>query len=258
VRRYYRPFLLGILALISLAGCVGSPRVPPIDSSGSGVPVPATIAGLPGPPPTPIFAPAPTSTLSAVRPTPTHLASATPAPAPPAASNRTVFVIVMENHNWAQIAGSKSAPYLNGTLLPAASYATHYYNPPGIHPSEPNYLWLEAGTNFGIRNDNAPATNHQATKQHLVSLLTAQGLTWKAYQEGISGTRCPLSANGLYAPKHNPMVFFDDVTNHNSATSASCIAHERPYTELAAIPGWRARCRPSCTRQPIRPAASSS
>jgi phospholipase C len=140
----------------------------------------------------------------------------------------------MENHNWSQIAGSRSAPYLNSTLLPAASYATRYYNPSGVHPSEPNYLWLEAGTNFGIRDDSAPATNHQATTQHLVSLLTAGGLTWKAYQEGISGSRCPVAAGGLYAPKHNPMVYFDDVTNHNSPSSAYCIAHERPYSELAA------------------------
>ncbi len=30
------------------------------------------------------------------------------------------------------------------------------------------------------------------------------------------------------------MVYFDDVTNTNSATSAYCIAHVRPYTELSA------------------------
>jgi phospholipase C len=143
-----------------------------------------------------------------------------------------VFVIVMENHNWAEIQDSPSAPYLNHTLLPMASYATQYYNPPGVHPSEPNYLWLEAGTNFGIANDAAPAANHQATTRHLVSLLTAQGWTWKAYEEGISGTICPLTARGLYAPKHNPMVFFDDVTGTNSTHGAYCLAHERPSQEL--------------------------
>ena len=59
----------------------------------------------------------------------------------------------MENHNWSDIKGNASAPYINTTLLPQASYAQQYYNPPGIHPSLPNYLWLEAGTNFGISND---------------------------------------------------------------------------------------------------------
>jgi hypothetical protein len=139
----------------------------------------------------------------------------------------------MENHNWSDIKGSNSAPYINSTLLPIASHAEQYYNPPGIHPSEPNYVWLEAGTNFGISNDANPALNHQSTSQHLVSLLNHAGISWKSYQEGISGTVCPLTGIGNYAPKHNPMIFFDDVTNTNDPHSAYCIAHVRPLTELA-------------------------
>src|SRR5437762_2618300 len=82
-------------------------------------------------------------------------------------SVKTVFIILMENHNWSEIKGNPSAPYLNNTLLPMASRAEQYFNPPGIHPSLPNYLWLEAGTNFNILNDNAPSVNHQSTTDHL-------------------------------------------------------------------------------------------
>ena len=146
---------------------------------------------------------------------------------------QTVFLILMENHNWSSIAGSASAPYLNNTLLPMASSALNYQNPPGMHPSEPNYLWLEAGTNFGVLNDSAPSVNHQSTSQHLVTLLQNSGVSWRSYQEGISGSTCPLANSGLYAPKHNPMVFFDDVTNTNNASSANCISHVRPFTQLA-------------------------
>ena len=148
---------------------------------------------------------------------------------------QTVFMIVLENHDWSSIAGSSSAPYVNGTLLPQASYATQYFNPPGNHPSEPNYLWLEAGDNLGVSDDSAPSANHQATHDHLVRYLEAAGVSWRSYQEGISGTDCPLTANSatLYAPKHNPMVFFDDVTDGNDAGSQECIAHVRPYAELA-------------------------
>jgi hypothetical protein len=145
-----------------------------------------------------------------------------------------VFIILMENHNWSAILNNASAPYINQTLLPMASFANQYFNPPGIHPSEPNYLWLEAGTGFGIANDLAPASNHQSTTSHLVTLLADAGISWKSYQEDISGTVCPLTNEGLYAPKHNPMVFFDDVTNTNDPGSAYCIAHVRPYTELDA------------------------
>jgi hypothetical protein len=155
-------------------------------------------------------------------------------PTPTAAtSNKTVFLILMENHNWLDIKHNPSAPYINNTLLPMASYAEQYFNPPGNHPSEPNYLWLEAGTNFGIYNDADPEANHQSTTQHLVTLLNNAHISWKSYQESISGTVCPLTGNGLYAPKHNPMVFFDDVTNTNDPNSSYCIAHVRPYTELA-------------------------
>ena len=146
---------------------------------------------------------------------------------------KTVFLILMENHNWSDIKGSSSAPYINNTILPMASYAEQYYNPPGNHPSEPNYLWLEAGTNFGIFDDNDPIINHQGTKQHLVTLLSNTGISWKSYQEGISGKDCPLTENGVYAPKHNPMVFFDDITGGNNPSSATCIANIRPYSELA-------------------------
>lgn len=140
----------------------------------------------------------------------------------------------MENHNWSSIENSVSAPYINNTLLPIASYAKQYYNPPSIHPSEPNYLWLEAGTNFGISNDLGPLINHQSTPNHLVTLLNNTGISWKSYQEDITGTVCPLTGQGRYAPKHNPFVFFDDITNTNDPNSAYCIAYVRPYTELAA------------------------
>ncbi len=145
----------------------------------------------------------------------------------------TVFLIVMENHDWSKIKANSSAPYINDVLLPMASHAEQYYNPPHLHPSEPNYLWLEAGTSFGITNDNDPHDNHQSTRLHLVTLLDKAGISWKSYQEGISGKDCPLVGTGHYAPKHNPMIFFDDVTDTNQPDSAFCIAHVRPYSELA-------------------------
>jgi phospholipase C len=138
----------------------------------------------------------------------------------------------MENHNWSEIKGNPDAPYINNTLLPMASYAQQYYNPPGLHPSEPNYLWLEAGTNFGVIDDGPPSANHQSSTMHLTTLLNQAHISWKSYQEGIDGTSCPLSDSGLYATKHNPMIFFDDVTEDNNPQSAYCIAHVRPYSEL--------------------------
>jgi hypothetical protein len=138
-----------------------------------------------------------------------------------------VFIILMENHNWSTIKGSANAPYINNTLLPIASYCEQYYNPPNLHPSEPNYLWLEAGTNFGILNDNPPANNHQATTNHFVTQLNNAGISWKTYQESITGTTCPTADAPPYYVRHNPFAFFDNVT------SANCTSVMRPFTELA-------------------------
>ena len=175
-------------------------------------------------------------------------AAAKPLASKPAATHniQTVFIILMENHNWTgdgwiDIKENPQAPYINNTLLPMASHAENYFNPPKLHPSLPNYLWLEAGTNFGILNDATPARNSQSTTRHLVTLLKDAGIPWKAYQEDIDGKTCPLVDEGpkdesnslLYAPKHNPFVYFDDVTGKQNPNSPYCIAHIRPYSELA-------------------------
>jgi len=152
-----------------------------------------------------------------------------------------IFLILMENENWASISGNASAPYINNTLLPMASYATQYYNPPGLHPSEPNYLWLEAGTNFGILNDDDPSVNSQTTTNHLATLLKNAGISWRGYEESIPGGTCPLTNTGPtdsagdpeYAVRHEPFCFFDDVTCTQNTACAYCIANVVPYTQLA-------------------------
>ncbi len=145
---------------------------------------------------------------------------------------KTVFVVVMENQDWSNIINSSSSAYIKQSLLPNASYATQYYSPKGLHPSEGNYLWMEAGTNFGVKDDNSPADNHQSTTSHLTTLLSNSGIPWKSYQEGIDGNQCPLQDNGLYSPRHNPMVYFDDVTDNNNPDSLTCNLHIRPIEEL--------------------------
>jgi hypothetical protein len=146
---------------------------------------------------------------------------------------QTVFVLMLENKNWSEIQTNHAAPYINQILLPAASYCGQYYNPPGLHPSLPNYLWLEAGTNFGIFDDYEPLINHLNTTNHLTAQLNATGISWKAYQEDIAGTNVPLENFGLYGVRHNPFVYFDDVTGTNDPNNAYGIAHIRPYSELA-------------------------
>jgi len=159
--------------------------------------------------------------------------STSPAVSPGFTQVNTVFVIVMENTNWSRVVGNATAPYINTQLLPAGSHAENYFTPPGNHPSLPNYLWLEAGTNFGITEDGPPSNHHESTPAHLVTLLKNAGISWTSYQEDIAGYTCPLQDVQQYAAKHNPMVYFDDVTGTNNPNSAYCVSHVRPYFDLA-------------------------
>jgi len=150
-------------------------------------------------------------------------------------SVKTVFIILFENTDWVSITSSV-APYIRNTVVPLGAHATQYFNPPGNHPSEPNYIWLEAGGHLGLttNNDASPA-NSTATAHHLVRYLQNAGISWKTYQEDIDGAICPLTSDeltGRYAAKHNPFVFFRDLTDNNRPTSSYCIAHNRPFAEL--------------------------
>ena len=147
---------------------------------------------------------------------------------------KTVFLVVFENKNWAQIAQNPEAPYINGALLSAGALAQQYYNPPMLHPSEPNYIWMEAGDSLGIKDDNGPDVNSVDTTDHLVTYLERAGLPWKAYLEDIIGDTCPLDNVARYAAKHNPFVFFKDLTENGNRQSQRCIQHLRPLSELAS------------------------
>jgi PKD repeat protein len=155
-------------------------------------------------------------------------------PAASALANiQTVFIIMEENLNWSSIPGNSSALYFNQTILPNAAHAEQYYNPPGLHPSLPNYLWLEGGSALGIYSDVDPSAAHLSTTNHLATYLQNAGISWRSYDEDICGCDCPLVGTNRYAPRHNPFVYFDDVTNTNNPASPSCIANVRPYSQLA-------------------------
>jgi phosphatidylinositol-3-phosphatase len=109
-----------------------------------------------------------------------------------------VFYIALENHNFTQpstvtginpIFGNSAAPFINSLVTPGnanaanVSYASNYQNvSPGLHPSEPNYVWQESGKN-GPLNDADPYPANIVNAPNLSALLAAKGQTWRSYQE---------------------------------------------------------------------------
>jgi hypothetical protein len=156
-----------------------------------------------------------------------------------------VFVIAMENHDASQIYGNTtSAPYINNTLIPAYAHATNFNDElPSSIPSEPHYVWMEAGTNafsdHTFTGDSAPSSsNSTSSTAHLTTQIknATNGVTWMTYQEGINGTTgaCPIASSGFYMPKHDPFVFFRDVSGSPpSKTNAYCVAHHKDLPALA-------------------------
>jgi hypothetical protein len=146
-----------------------------------------------------------------------------------------VFLLMEENRNSNQVYGSSDAPYINNTLMTTYDYATDYTDV--AHPSEPNYVWLEAGNNntgdHSFTNDNDPSnSNSTATHDHIVNYMGRVGRSWKSYQENLPGS-CGISSSGSYAAKHNPFVFFQDIVGSYSSPSAFCLSHIVDYSNLA-------------------------
>jgi hypothetical protein len=152
----------------------------------------------------------------------------------PEAWKGSVFTIVMENKSYGDIIGNGAAPYINQLAQQnalAAGYHDSY-----VHPSEPNYIWMVAGENFGILNDNDPSASNVITSHsHLADQLERAGLSWKSYQESM-GAPCGLTSHGTYAVKHDPFVYFADVNGWNGTTfapGARCTDHVVDYSQLA-------------------------
>ena len=102
----------------------------------------------------------------------------------------------MENRSASQaIAGRYTAEL-------AANYGmtTNYH---GItHPSLPNYLAITSGSTWGVTDDGW----HDLPAGGLGSQLTAAGVEWRAYMEGM-GADCFRNGNG-YALKHDPFPYY--------------------------------------------------
>jgi hypothetical protein len=156
-----------------------------------------------------------------------------------------------------QLLGNPAAPYLNSLMTPGnpnaaqTSFASNYTNSAaGVHPSEPNYIWQEGGSNFGeVGNDDDPyasnngqppngtnnnvnliaQTNGGTDPANLSGLLQAAYGTagWHSYQEDMQydGLSVPtVSASGIngainpyfgttqynFAVKHDGTLFYTD------------------------------------------------
>jgi len=135
----------------------------------------------------------------------------------------------------------------------------------GLHPSEPNYVWAEAGQAFGTLGTDDDPYHSDCTPdtvitsdQHLTAFLKRTHKSWRSYQEDaninvitnaplpMNSWKAPLfSQSGLftsginaynysrqynYAAKHNPQIFFRDT---NGGCPATASTYYPPLQQLA-------------------------
>jgi len=138
----------------------------------------------------------------------------------------TVFVIVMENKNYADVVGGSAAPYFN-SLIPQGALATKYYA--NIHPSLGNYMMLTTG--FPTPADDS--FTGTVTDDNIARELVSAGKTWKVYAESIPSVGYTGEDVLPYIRRHNPFSFFSDVQN-NSAQAANMVPMTQLSTDLAS------------------------
>jgi hypothetical protein len=134
-----------------------------------------------------------------------------------------VFVIMMENHAYAQIVGNPSAPFTN-KYMKSANAATNYFAV--AHPSLTNYLEVVGGSNFGILNDNSPDWHNSNCATNLASGVTDY--------DNNSNPVCPIWGTGTDAatptfdftnettpPSINEVTNIDGIDSIPAATNIS-------------------------------------
>lgn len=182
------------------------------DAAGSGSPTPTP---TPTPTSTPTATPTPTASATpspSPSPSPTPTPTPTPTISPPNATH--VMVIMEENKGYqATLGACGSDPYLCSL---ASGYASYTNWNAITHPSLPNYLAFVSGSTQGCSADTCSG-GYSATS--LGGQLSSAGIPWTAYMESMPSACDTNGQSGLYAKKHNPFVFFNDVLNNGCASN---------------------------------------
>lgn len=114
-----------------------------------------------------------------------------------------VFVIVMENTGLQRALAAPTIAALASRFILATAYHAV------ARPSLPNYLAMTSGSTWGITDD----AYHVLPATGIGAQLTAAGIPWRAYMEGMTGT-C-MNSPYPYALKHDPFAYYGGVCPEN-------------------------------------------
>ena len=154
-----------------------------------------------------------------------------PLPSNPVPAYDHVFVIVMENYSYSDILNSPQAGYIQSLRSQGATAGSYFAIE---HPSLPNYAELTSGQSFPNAGTNcSPSTTCQSTAINIGDRVEAAGKSWKAYEESM-GAPCRTTDSGLYTTRHDPFVYYTDITGNASRCQAHVVDYSNLATDLAS------------------------
>ena len=154
-----------------------------------------------------------------------------------------IVIVVEENKDYAEIIGSKVAPYINDVLAVEGALFTRAFGEE--HFSQGNYYWLFSGDNQGVGFEDVIPTaennpNYPFETANLGSQLITKGLSFKGYSESLpeigSTVEKDPADNPLYARKHVPWVSFANLPQGNTVETSSNLRFEDFPSDYGQLP----------------------
>ncbi len=152
-----------------------------------------------------------------------------PTPPPPKLNgvprSSHVVLVIEENHMFTEVFPS-GMPWLASTGSTYAFANNYHADTPG---SALDYYWLSSGSGelaFGCGGSGCP---QPITSDNIFRELSAAGISWKLYAEGLPSVGYLGGDIGAYVERHNPAKWYSDVV-----TSSRLQQNVVPFTQFAA------------------------
>lgn len=143
-----------------------------------------------------------------------------------------IVIVVLENHAYQQLIGSKEAPYINQLASTGALFTQSYAL---THPSQPNYIMMFSGGNQGVKDDNIPAGAPFKTP-NLGASLISKGLSFTGYSEDLPSIGYTGANSGAYYRKHAPWVHWQGSGSNGLAPAVNRPLTSFPKNNYSALP----------------------
>jgi hypothetical protein len=159
-----------------------------------------------------------------------------------------IVVVIEENHSFADVIGSPSAPNINALAASGANIVNAATDPEGNisgshavrHPSQPNYLEFYSGSNQGLLTDSRPGSNSEPLSSpppfdtpNLGAALRNAGYSFATYSQTLPSVGFDGDSSGAYQRKHNPVANWMNDTSPAANQLPSSV--NQPFTTFEAI-----------------------